>query len=437
MQFYITNIKANYFFQVTVLPVLLFLIFSGRIFGQDPSTAGSLVNTSHLDALYEEINVNESKMGIIHIYSDYPDYKWIGDDDEGIACVDDVSRAAIFYINDYSAKSDTASLNKSEQLIRFILYMQSDNGYFYNFIFKDHSINKDHKNSLAGPNWWSWRAMQALALSYNTFKETNPELLAEIKTALQLSIEASKKSLPENTIIQIINGIEFPSWLPAGTACDQASDLVLALVQYHKDTGDSTVIDLINSLCDGILLMQKGTASGIPFCAFLSWQNTWHAYGNVQSYALLKAYEVLKRDDLKAAVLNEINVFYPYLLKERYLSSFTINKEEKSFIFSETMNFPQIAYNFRPVIYACFEAFKLTGDSVYIMRAIDFSKWFFGHNAPGQQMYDPTNGRCFDGIDSAGKVNLNSGAESTIEALLSMQMLEQYRIELNNLNNKE
>ncbi len=27
--------------------------------------------------------------------------------------------------------------------------------------------------------------------------------------------------------------------------------------------------------------------------AFLSWQNTWHAWGNSQSYALLKAYQVL------------------------------------------------------------------------------------------------------------------------------------------------
>ena len=435
MQFYIKHLKISYSPTTMVLAALISILLSVRAIGQNENSSGSLVNSSHLDALYEEINVDGNKMGIIHIYSDYPDYKWIGDDDEGIACVDDVSRAAIFYINNYTAKRDTASLNKSGRLIRFLLYMQSDNGFFYNFIFKDHSINKEHKNSIAGPNWWSWRAMQTLALSYNTFKQTNPELSIEIKSSLQIAIEAAQKSLPENTIIQIINGIESPSWLPAETAGDQASDLVLALVQYHQDTMDSSAIELINRLCDGILLMQKGTPLELPFCAFLSWQNTWHAYGNMQSYALLRASEVLKRNDLKAAALNEINFFYPFLLKEKYLSSFTINNEGNSFVFEETNRFPQIAYNFRPIIYACIEAFKLTGDTVYLIRAKDFSKWFFGYNAANQQMYDPSNGICFDGIDSQAKVNKNSGAESTIEALLCMQVLEQFPDEVNNLFN--
>jgi len=33
----------------------------------------SLVNTAHLDALYEEIIVDSDTMGIIHIYSEYPE----------------------------------------------------------------------------------------------------------------------------------------------------------------------------------------------------------------------------------------------------------------------------------------------------------------------------------------------------------------------------
>jgi hypothetical protein len=94
-------------------------------------------------------------MGIIHIYSDYPDYNWIGDDDEGIACVDDASRAAIFYLRNYQSNKDTKSLIKSERLIEFLLFMQSENGFFYNFIFEDHSC-KTHKNSINEPNWWSW-----------------------------------------------------------------------------------------------------------------------------------------------------------------------------------------------------------------------------------------------------------------------------------------
>ena len=49
----------------------------------------SSINTAHLDALYEEIKFEGDTVGIIHIYAEAPDYKWKGDDNEGIACVDD------------------------------------------------------------------------------------------------------------------------------------------------------------------------------------------------------------------------------------------------------------------------------------------------------------------------------------------------------------
>ena len=49
------------------------------------------------------------------------------------------------------------------------------------------------------------------------------------------------------------------------------------------------------------------------------------------------------------------------------------------------------------------------------------ASWFFGNNYAQTQMYDPQTGRAFDGIDAALKVNQNSGAESTIEALMALQ----------------
>ena len=50
--------------------------------------------------------------------------------------------------------------------------------------------------------------------------------------------------------------------------------------------------------------------------------------------------------------------------------------------------------------------------------------WYFGNNPASQVMYDHLTGRAFDGINSATKTNFNSGAESTIEALLSIQAME-------------
>ena len=43
-------------------------------------------------------------------------------------------------------------------------------------------------------------------------------------------------------------------------------------------------------------------------------------------------------------------------------------------------------------------------------------------------MYNPSNGMNYDGIISKEKINMNSGAESTIEALLTLLAIEQNSI---------
>ena len=79
------------------------------------------VNTSHLDYLYEEIVVDDTEMAFIHIYSNYPEYKYIDDADEGTACVDDAARAAIFYLNNFNYSQDSSSLLKNKKLLERIL----------------------------------------------------------------------------------------------------------------------------------------------------------------------------------------------------------------------------------------------------------------------------------------------------------------------------
>ena len=99
----------------------------------------------------------------VYIYSEAPDYHLVGDVDEGFTCIDDVARALQVYIRKNGFASDTAVRNKVFNLIRFILEMQSSNGYFYNFLFPDLSINKSGPTSINKPNWWSWRALYALS----------------------------------------------------------------------------------------------------------------------------------------------------------------------------------------------------------------------------------------------------------------------------------
>jgi hypothetical protein len=46
-------------------------------------------------------------------------------------------------------------------------------------------------------------------------------------------------------------------------------------------------------------------------------------------------------------------------------------------------------------------------------------EWFLGRNDLGQDLYDPTTGGCFDGLQE-DRVNRNQGAESTLAFLLSL-----------------
>jgi hypothetical protein len=120
----------------------------------------------------------------------------------------------------------------------------------------------------------------------------------------------------------------------------------------------------------------------------------------------------------------DINHFYKYLIKEKYACEIKFKKQGDSILKLNYKKAPQIAYGFRPMIYACLEAYKITGKSEYADQAAEIGQWFFGDNFAKQQMYNPANGICYDGINEKGEVNLNSGAESTIEALLSLLAVE-------------
>ena len=183
----------------------------------------------------------------------------------------------------------------------------------------------------------------------------------------------------------------------------------------------------------GYCKCKKVIQSNIPYYAFLSWQNIWHAYGNSQSYSLLKASSFLDRKDLFNAALNEIDYFYDYLIKEKHMSNFTLGIDKDHFQFVTYQKFSQIAYNFRPMIYSCLEAFRMTNDSVYAIKAGKITSWFFGNNVVNQRIYFNSTGICYDGINSESDVNKNSGAESTIEALLALHAIENNPIAQNTL----
>lgn len=386
------------------------------------------VNTKHLDYLYTPVRINNNEPSAgIYIYAEAPDYRLVADSDEGFTCVDDVARAALVYLRSKDFLTDTSVQGKTENLLLFILQMQSNNGYFYNFLFLDSSINKVGGTSLDTPNWWSWRALQTLTEAYPVMQKKNVRLAVKIDLAVQkllINIKADFVHLPLTT--KQVNGLTVPQWLPAGSATDQASILILSLINYCSVNKDAALENYIRKLATGVIKMQQGDSTHFPFYAFMSWENVWHAYGADQSYALLKAGKFFKDSLLIKAALNEVNHFYPWLLNNGMKSSFTVQKNKGNLVPVDVKEFEQIAYGIRPMIFAAMEAFEITSIQKYADIAQQFAAWYLGKNEADFVMYDKTTGRCFDGIIAKNKVNKNAGAESTIEALLSFQLLEKY-----------
>ena len=380
------------------------------------------VNLDHLMHLYDVVDLPGNLCGgVVRIYSEYPDYEFEIEPNEGFTCVDDVARAMM--IDAIRFSNDEELQGQYNFMAEFLIYMQAENGYFHNFIWHDLSINKTYRTSLAEPNWWSWRAFWALS-NYNGNDERLLEMSKQACQRLAENIFQLYLNQPLST--DTIEGVEVPNWLPLGTAGDQAAILILGLEAYYQQVNkDERVLKVMERLADGLLLTQKGDAGNFPFGAHMSWQNMWHAYGNSQAYAMLKAGQLLDRKDYIESALQEIDHFYSYLIKEDFPAYFSIKKTDGQYKIIERQQFSQIAYGFRPMIWACMKAYNVTGEEKYLKRAEKIATWFIGKNIANQQMYDQATGRCFDGIVSETKVNMNSGAESTIEALLSLQVFDQ------------
>jgi len=386
----------------------------------------STVNLDHFDHLYKEIELNGKDVAIVHIYSEYPNYDFEIEPNEGFTCVDDVARAIVMLSKYLEAnKNDIEVLNKIKLLTEFVLQMQNENGYFNNFIWNDLTINTTYKTSVAELNWWSFRALWGLESAYGVLK-TDTEIANRIEAALEKLLVNIKIDIPINKQdVEIIETLEVPTWLPQKYASDQSALLILGLLKNYERTADKEIKLLIDVLAKGTMVMQKGDANNYPFGAFMSWQNLWHAWGNGQSYALLKAGQKFDNQDYIDSALLEINNFYPYLLEYGFAEAFWIQKtEENKFIETKRNSYPQITYGLRPMIWATSEAYKYSKDKKYLQLITELESWLSGNNDAKTVIYHPETGICFDGIKSKEEVSRNSGAESTIESLLIMLEME-------------
>jgi len=410
-----------------IYPLAIFLLAMTVVFcacAQKQPMKLRLTNLSHLNSLYEEIKIGGQPMAIIHIYSEYPDYKWVDDSDEGIACVDDAARAAVVYLRHFEVTGDTTSLGRARKLIDFCRYLQAEDGLFYNFIFADHSINREGQTSFKSLGWWAARGVWALGEGYRIFCDRDPAYAKLLQQHVQKTFAHIDTLLQHYPAMDTINGFNVPRWLLYNSAGDATSELVLGLAAYYRATNDPQVKTYLEKFGAAFVAMQLGDENNFPFGAMLSWQDIWHGWANGQTQALATIAKLLQRNDFLVAAKREAKFFFAYLQKENFPREMQFVRDGNQIHTTKTERYSQIAYALRPMIVGALRLAESTNDPRFAELAADLAQWFFGKNAAQAQMYDPQTGRGFDGILSEKEINRNAGAESTIEALYAILEVE-------------
>jgi hypothetical protein len=399
--------------------ILLFAVVVA--FGQPQKN--SLVNFAHLRHLTQEIVLNGERISIVHVYSNYPDYKWVDATDsgeEGIACVDDAARAAVVYLKSYEFQHDSSSLVSARSLLRFVMSMQADDGEFYNFVRRDHSINRDGKTSIKSFGWWAGRGVWAMSLGYRLLQDSDPQFAGELNRRIRRSLPHVEELVERYGYTRDTAGFRIPTWLLYESGSDATTELMLGLIEFSRATNDGNVKKYIEKLAKGLIVMQDGEMGTFPFGAHRSWETIWHSWGNSQTHVLAYAGYVFHNKEMIASAVKEAKGFYARLLTEGLLKEWNFAEPQQKSAYE------QIAYEIRPMTLGLLRLYDATHDQVYLKMAGLGASWLFGNNVLHESMYDPTTGRCFDGITDSTRINRNSGAESTIEALYTLLEIEQY-----------
>lgn len=377
----------------------------------------ALANFNHLEHLTEMVEVGGQRVGIIHIYADYPDYAWVDAKEsgpEGIACVDDAARAAVLYLRDFELNNHTQSLDRARSLLDFVLAMQAPDGEFWNFILADHSINRDGKTSFKSFGWWAARGVWCLGLGARVFKDVDSAYASQLAAAVERTFPHIQTLLQKYGQIERDAGYATPSWLLYGSGADATSELLMGLVEYYRVNPSPMLRDAITRLAYGLVVMQEGDVTKPPYGLHRSWTTIWHLWGNSQTQALASAGRFLGDSAMIASARVEANGFYTRLIAGGLLKEMDLRDP------GSRREYDQIAYCVRPMAVGLLRLYDATGNIDYLRMAGLAASWLFGNNALGLEMYDASTGRCFDGIRSMTEINKNSGAESTIEALMTL-----------------
>ena len=402
-----------------------------------------LTNLAHLDFLGDEVTppqqaghttyrlAQEPSIGTLWTYADHQadgSFKRVGGGTydaahdtygQGAFNADDMARAAVVYLRHWKQTGAASSRRAAYEMLRGLTYLQTTTGAHRGNVVlwmqPDGTLHPSAEPveqpdpSDSDASYWLARTVWALGEGYAAFKRTDPAFSRFLAQRLHLATGAIDRQVLDayGTYLQI-DGKKTPAWLIADGA-DASAEAVLGLAAYLRAGGNGDERRVTTQLTRGIAEMSGGDARRWPFGGVLPWNQSlghWHAWSSQMPAALATGDRAARR-----AAARDSFTFDPWLLTSGGPDNGRMPARSDG---------TQIAYGVDSRVQSLFA----TGGAGATRIAGITAAWFFGWNASGQPAYDPSTGVTIDGIEADGKVNQNSGAESTIHGLLTMLALD-------------
>jgi hypothetical protein len=419
-----------------------------------PATArpATLTNLAHLDLLLDEVAPAAVDGHTTYRLAEEPDLlaPWTyadarpsgferigggtldpatGDYSQGAFNTDDIARAAVVYLRHYRQTGSRDSRAKAYQLLRTVAYLQTtsgpNRGRSVLWMQSDGELNPSAEPvelpdpSDSGPSYWQARTLWALGEGYAAFRSSDPAFSRFLADRLRLSVAALDRDvLSRYGTYRVADGRRVPAWLIVNGA-DATAEAVLGLAAYTRAApGDTSARRALARFAEGIVAMGEGGRQQWPYGAILPWaesRSMWHAWASQTGAALAGAADALHRPGLARPAVAEATTFDPTLL--------TAGGADNGWLPTPTERV-QIAYGIDSRVQSLLAVADTTRTPLAAELAGLYAAWFFGANRAGQPMYDPATGVTFDGLEADGRINRNSGAESTIHGLLTMLALD-------------
>lgn len=194
----------------------------------------------------------------------------------------------------------------------------------------------------------------------------------------------------------------------------------IGLYHYYQKYKDEEILDKIKELVDSLVesYKQESTDEWNWFESHLTYSNSKIPEVLFLAYHLTKNKEYLEIAEKSLKFLTNL-VFIKDILAPIGQNGWYNRNGTRSF-------FDQQPIDASSMVQTYLTAYEITKKEEYYNNAVLSFNWFLGKNYLNQMIYNDITGGCHDGL-SKSSINLNQGAESTIEYLISRLMLEEIK----------